>query len=387
MTAEARTLVIVVDTLQRGGLAKVEIELAQAFVEQGHCVGLLCLSADRDYPLPEGLAWYAAWAQGSARYRWQAVGVRRAQQQWIKERLAAFEQQFGKAELVLGAGELCLRLMPAVAHPALVLSSHSSQLQAAKAPGAVGRWRLAIKRWRRGARLRSLLNGQRVHVVSDGLAHELTDTLKVRPRELVTIYNPFDIAQLRQRSLLATPQSLHQTRPFVIGVGEFNTRKAFHRLIRALHDSGLQEDLVLVGQGPQEAALREQACAMGLAQRVHFVPFHDNHLALVRKARLLVLCSDSEGLGNVLIEALILGVPVVSTDCPHGPREIIEPLCPDALVPLDGLDRLPKVMSEVLARPYAIPESYLARYERAQVVDRYLALMPPSKVKPSGTHA
>jgi glycosyltransferase involved in cell wall biosynthesis len=250
MTGEARTLVMVVDTLQRGGLAKVEIELAQAFIEQGHCVGLLCLRSDRDYPLPEGLAWYAAWAQEPPRYRWQAVRVRRAQQQWIKERLATFEQQFGKAELVLGAGELCLRLMPALAHPALVLSSHSSQLQAAKAPGTLGRWRLAIKRWRRGARLRGLLNGQRVHVVSDGLAHELTDTLKVRPCELVTIYNPFDVTQLRHLSHLATPQSQAQTRPFVIGVGEFNTRKAFHRLIQALHDSGLQEDLVLVGHGP-----------------------------------------------------------------------------------------------------------------------------------------
>ena len=379
MAVEPRTLLMVVDTLQRGGLAKVEIELAQAFVEQGHCVGLLCLSTDRDYPLPEGLAWYEAWTEGNARFRWQAVAVRRAQQQWIGERLAAFERQFGRAELVLGAGELCLRLMPALGHPSLVLSSHSSQLQAAKAPGALGRVRLMVKRWRRGARLRRLLNGQRVHVVSDGLAHELTDTFKVRPRELVTLYNPFDVALMRRQSLQETPQSLAQTRPFVVGVGEFNNRKAFHRLIQALFDSGLEDDLVLIGQGPQKTALREQARILGMAQRVHFVPFHDNHLALVRKARLLVLCSDSEGLGNVLIEALILGVPVVSTDCPHGPREIIEPLCPDALVPLNALDRLPLVMKQVLAQPYAIAEAYLSRYEREQVVARYLGLMPPRK--------
>lgn len=387
MAVEPRTLMMVVDTLQRGGLAKVELELAQAFVEQGHRVGLLCLSSKRDYPLPEGLAFHATWTHEVARYRWQAVAIRRAQQQWIKEQLAVFERQLGQADLVLGAGELCLRLMPALGHPGLVLSSHSSQLQAAKAPGSLGRARLIFKRWRRGARLRRLLNGQRVHVVSDGLAHELTDVLKVRPRKLVTIYNPFDVALMRKQSLQTTPQSEAQVRPFVMGVGEFNSRKAFHRLIRALHDSGLQEDLVLVGQGPLEAALREQARALGLAHRVHFVPFHDNHLALVRKARLLVMCSDSEGLGNVLIEALILGVPVVSTDCPHGPREIIEPLCPEALVPLDALDRLPEVMKQVLAAPYAIPEAYLARYERSQVVARYLALMPPPATKPSGTRA
>ena len=378
MVVEPRNLVMVVDTLKRGGLAKVELELAQAFVQQGHRVGLICLNPDQDYALPEGLALHAVWTPVRPRFRWQAVGVRRAQQQWIGQTLAAFERQFGAAHLVLGAGELSLRLMPGLGHPALVVSSHSSQLQAPKGSGQWAQLRLVVKRWRRGARLRALLNGQRVHVVSKGLAQELSDTLKVRPRELVTIYNPFDVAGMREAAMQPTPQSDARTHPFVLGVGEFNARKAFHRLIQALHDGDFQEDLVLLGQGPQEEALREQAKALGLAERVHFVPFHPGHLALVRKARLLVLCSDSEGLGNVLIEALILGVPVVSTDCPHGPREIIEPLCPAALVSLQELSRLPQVMKQVLAQPYPIPEAYLARYERSQVVAQYLALIKPT---------
>lgn len=377
MGVESHNLVIVVDTLKRGGLAKVELDLAEDFVQQGHRVGLICLDPERDYPLPKGLALHAVWTPVRPRFRWQAVGVRRAQQQWIGATLAAFEAQFGAAHLVLGAGELSLRLTPGLGHPALVVSSHSSQLQAAKGTGLWAQLRLAVKRRRRGARLRGLLNDRRVHVVSRGLAQELTETLKVRPRELVTIYNPFDVAGMRQAAQRATPQSEARTRSFVLGVGEFTTRKAFHRLIQALHDGGFEEDLVLLGQGPQEAALRAQAKALGLAERVHFVPFHEGHLALVRKARLLVLCSDSEGLGNVLIEALILGVPVVSTDCPHGPREIIEPLCPAALVSLQALSRLPEVMKQVLAQPYPIPETYLERYERTQVMARYLALIPP----------
>lgn len=366
-------IVIMVDALQRGGLAKVALDLAQGFSQQGHRVALLCLSQTLDYPLPV-LRYFAAYTAAPQRFRWQAVGERQRQQQWLKTQLQRYEQEHGMADLVIGAGELCIRLTPGLAHPALVVSSHSSQLQAAKSKGWWGTLRLQIKTWRRGWRLQRLLNGQRVHVVSQGLASELCDTLHVRPRQLVTIYNPFDIAALRMLAAQPTPQSQSITRPFVVGVGEFNTRKAFHRLIEALKTSGLPDDLVLIGQGPQEPALRQLAASLGLAERVHFLPFHDNHWALVKKARLLVLCSDSEGLGNVLIEALILGVPVVSTDCPHGPRDIVAPLCPEALVPMNALERLPEVMRQVLANPYPIPESYLARYEREQVLAQYLEL-------------
>ncbi|MEG2156109.1 MAG: hypothetical protein RRY41_14165, partial [Burkholderiaceae bacterium] len=73
-------------------------------------------------------------------------------------------------------------------------------------------------------------------------------------------------------------------------------------------------------------------------------------------------------------EALILGVPAISTDCPHGPRDILGDLDPRALVPLDQLELLPERLRDVVLNPYPIPESAVERYSLDAIVDQYLAL-------------
>ena len=151
-------------------------------------------------------------------------------------------------------------------------------------------------------------------------------------------------------------------------------RKRFDRLIDAFAQSGVDGDLVLVGQGPEEAALRARADDRGIGQRFRIVPFHANHHALVRNARLLVLTSDSEGLANVLVESLIVGVPALATDCPHGPRDILAPLDERALVPMSRLDLLPVRLRELTRDPYPIPEALVQRFALDRIVDQYLAL-------------
>jgi glycosyltransferase involved in cell wall biosynthesis len=219
-----------------------------------------------------------------------------------------------------------------------------------------------------------LLNGRHVHVVSHGLAAELTGELRVRPASLHVIHNPFDIPGIRAGAMASTPQAAAQPLPFVVGVGLFVRRKRFDRLIDAFADSGVEGHLLLIGQGGLEAALRARAAERGIVERFRIVPFHANHHALVRRARLLVLTSDSEGLANVLIEALIVGVPALSTDCPHGPRDILGPIDERALVPLGELDRLPGRLRDLVRDPYPIPEPMVQRFALDGIVDQYLAL-------------
>ena len=369
-----KRILFIVDTLARGGLARVIVTLAEALHARGHRTGVAVLNPIVDESLDQAI-WLKLHERqpperGLGRFRLQAA-------RFAVASIDEFERIHGAADLIIAAGELALRCARELQHPNLVFSSHSSQLGVPKHAGWSGRWRHAFRRWRRGIRLRRLLNGRSVHVVSHGLAAELTATFGVEPSRLSVVGNPFDIEVIRAAARRGSPQSNAQVRPFVAGVGALVRHKRFDRLVRAFAASGLDGDLVLIGQGDKEKALRSLATKLGLGERFRIVPFHPNHYALVARARLLVLTSDAEGLGNVLIEALILGVPALSIDCPHGPRDILEGLDPRALLPLDAIHLLPKRLHDIALHPYPIPEYVVQRYCLDRIVDQYLALAAP----------
>ena len=91
----------------------------------------------------------------------------------------------------------------------------------------------------------------------------------------------------------------------------------------ALVGTGKSWRLGFIGEGSERASLEALARDLGLAERVFFPGYVDDPFAWLQRASLLVSSSVYEGLGNAIIEALACGTPVVSTDCPYGPREIL----------------------------------------------------------------
>ena len=367
-------VLIVVDGLKLGGLARVMIDLSNGFMAKGLHVGMIVLAPRIDYDMATS-DWMRVYPEVEPTFGALRVSYRQRVSTFIKEGIAAYEAHYGSADLIIAAGEITMRCAAHVDHPNMLLSSHSSQLQSPKYANWYGQLKYQIKTLRRGWRARQLFSGKNVHVVSDGLARELVTVLRARPKSVTTIYNPFDIERIREWGKQSTPESAMQTREFIIGIGEFNYRKSFERLIRAFSQCQFKGDLVLVGQGGNEKKLRKLAQDSGLEARVKFIPFHANHYALLRKAKLLVSTSRSEGFGNVLVEALILGVPAVSIDCPHGPRDILLPICSEALIPPDRLELLPERIDRFIARPYAIEPHHLQRFTRDFVLDQYLSLI------------
>lgn len=138
----------------------------------------------------------------------------------------------------------------------------------------------------------------------------------------------------------------------VLAVGSLKPAKDYPTLlsaIRKLVDSGMEVALLILGTGPLQGELEEQRRALGLEEHVHFGGFVSDPGPFYRAAGLFVLSSAWEGFGNVIVEALAAGTPVVSTDCRSGPAEILENGRYGHLVPVADDEALALAIGESLS--------------------------------------
>ena len=161
--------------------------------------------------------------------------------------------------------------------------------------------------------------------ISKGLSEDVVNTFRVNSNDVVTIYNPVVTSQ----HLAENTNGRHEIKkdiPIVLGAGRLVEQKSFATLIRAFARlrSRRQARLYIIGEGDQRPQLFALACRLGVEEDVHMPGFVDNPFAYMGEADVFVLSSQWEGFGNVLVEAMACGTPVVSTDCPSGPSEILE---------------------------------------------------------------
>lgn len=156
--------------------------------------------------------------------------------------------------------------------------------------------------------------------ISRGVEQDLRHSFGVKSR-YHTIYNPIDINAIVQQ-----PAAPKAERPFTfVCVARFDPQKNHGLLIDAFARLRGKARLQLVGFGPGMEAMRERVRQAGIEDRVEFLGFQADPISTVRNADAFVLSSDFEGLGNVILEALACSLPVISTDCFSGPREILAP--------------------------------------------------------------
>jgi len=191
--------------------------------------------------------------------------------------------------------------------------------------------------------------------VSNGVADDLAVVAALPRRAIRTIYNPVVTPDLQARvsAPLDHPWFAPGEPPVLLGVGRLAAQKDFPTLIRAFARVRAHRPvrLMILGEGKKRRELEELADSLGVRQDLALPGFEENPFAYMARAGVFVLSSAYEGLPGVLIQAMASGCPVVSTDCPSGPMEILEHGSYGPLVPVGDDTAMAEAIQTVLDAP------------------------------------
>jgi glycosyltransferase involved in cell wall biosynthesis len=217
--------------------------------------------------------------------------------------------------------------------------------------------------------------------VSDGVAEDLCRLTGLPRERVVTVRNPVVSGEMLHKA--QAPVDHHwladPTVPVVLAVARLHRQKDFPTLIRAFARVRAVRParLVILGEGDERAKLESLVRSLGVRDDVDLPGYTDNPFAWMAKASVFVFSSAWEGMGNVLVEAMACGCPVVSTDCPSGPAEVLDEGAFGTLVPVGDDAAMADAIHRVLDTPVDA-ERLRARaslFDREAAIDRYLEVL------------
>jgi glycosyltransferase involved in cell wall biosynthesis len=221
--------------------------------------------------------------------------------------------------------------------------------------------------------------------VSSGVADDLAAITGIGRSRFDVVYNPIAVRPPTSDDAAAVGAAWRGwTGKRIITVGALKEQKnqallfrAFARLLETV-----EARLMLLGEGPLRGELEAFARKLGVANKIVMPGFIPDPSPFYRTADLFVLSSDYEGFGNVIVEALACGLPVVSTDCPSGPAEILENGRWGRLTPVGDAQALAEAMADSLAADHdrEAPKRRATDFSPALAAERYLRLLFPESI-------
>ena len=187
--------------------------------------------------------------------------------------------------------------------------------------------------------------------LSEGVREDLIYNFKISPRKIRVIYNPVEVDKIRLKSQdKITIFKEKSNVKNIIAVGRLVEAKDYFTLLRAMKIVLNKENVKLniIGKGILEETLKKTSKDLGIDNSVQFLGFKTNPYKYMRESDLFVLSSKREGFGHVIVEAMAVGVPVISTNCNSGPAEIIKDDKYGVLVPVGDYKTLAKKIVELL---------------------------------------
>lgn len=362
---DARPLCLFIPSFGDGGVERMMVNIARGLAEAGQRVEFVTSTGAAPFLdlLPDSVTLHRLAARSKAeRIRWLAEHVRTTQPRSVLSAKTRDDAVALAVKRRLG-GDTRYWLRP---------GSAMSERWRAKGKHAPGRW------WEARKLRRLYRQADGVIAVSHGVAEDIAAITGLALEQIQVIRNPTitpEIATLAAEPL-EHPWFAPGEPPVILGVGGLRTQKDFTTLIRAFAQvrATRAARLLILGEGRQRARLLALAAELGVDADVALPGFDPNPYRYLARSALFVLSSRWEGSPNVLTEALALGIPAVATNCPSGPREIMQDGRYGELVAVGDVAALAEAMWRTLDAP--LPAAQLreavSEYQLAISARRYL---------------
>ena len=370
-------------TLPTDGVSRVILNLAKGFVERGLKVDIVVLKAEGD-----ALVWIPSGAR---------VVELNAQMQGVGKLLYLFSlvrylRKVQPASLIVCRDDInfgSIAKYLAMVSTQVLLISHTNLSQYLDYSSDDVKNSFSAYLLKRFLWFYGLADG--IIAVSQGVADSLVN-LAGRPlKQVRVIYNPVVTPEVlaKAEEPVNHPWFAAGEPPVIVGVGRLQALKDFPTLIRAfaLVRQHMPARLMILGDGEERQNLETLISELGLTSDIALPGFVSNPYAYMSKASVLAMSSLCEGFGNVIAEALACGTPVVTTDCPSGPAEILDFGNYGSLVPLAD----PEALAQAILTTITSPRNSEALRQRAKlfsldtVVDSYLKVLNPDFVQETVT--
>lgn len=190
-----------------------------------------------------------------------------------------------------------------------------------------------------------------ITAVSDGVRDDLVRELGLARERITVVYNPIVTDEMAEQAAEPVEHEwFGENVPVILGAGRLVEEKDFGTLIRvfAIVRAKCPVRLVILGEGPLREDLERLARELGIERDFALPGFYKNPFKYMARCSVFVLSSRFEGLPGVLIQAMACGAPVIATDCPSGPSEIITPNADGMLVPVGDMEAMVAAIERVL---------------------------------------
>ncbi|WP_281658670.1 glycosyltransferase [Halobacillus sp. Cin3] len=218
--------------------------------------------------------------------------------------------------------------------------------------------------------------------ISKGVAKDIANITKINLDDIKVVYNPVSSPGLIKKGSEPTNHKWleEKSKPVVLAVGRLTKQKNFSLLIRAFKvvQESIEARLVIIGDGEERSKLEDLINNLEISNAVDMPGFKDNPYSYMSKSDLFVLSSKWEGFGNVIVESLALGTPVVSTNCPSGPSEILNHGEYGTLVNDYNTDTLAMEIIKNLKQDLYSKEELVKRslsFSSKEITEQYIKLM------------
>jgi glycosyltransferase involved in cell wall biosynthesis len=342
-----------------GGAGRVILNLADILCKHKFEIDIVIYENKVDYTIPKTINLYKLNIEKSK------IKNKKAIVDALKNEILIFN----KADLIISNSTPSNKILSLLENENIYHCVHSAEIK--KYPNTI--FGFLKSQWRKH-RYKKLYNGKNLIFVSKELQALVEKDIGAKPKSMQVIYNPFDFDKIKN---LANEKEIEICKEsYIIHVGRLDMSSKRHDiLLEAYKKSKISHKLIILGTGKDEEKIYQHIKRLNLENKVILIGFQENPYRWIKNSKLLLLTSDFEGLPTVLIEALILKTPVVSTNCPTGPVEILEGALSDFLVPIQNVEQIANKINEAISNYPLISDTIIDKFNQKKAVEQYKKLI------------